>query len=99
MTQPVPNVLAPIVDRNGKLLPPWNSFFQQFVQKSPAIQNISQNPFTANQNGTVIVDASATTTSITRGSTTINLGAGQKIIPVSISDTITTDGAISFLGS
>jgi hypothetical protein len=99
MTRPVPNMLAPIVDKMGKLLPPWNSFFQQFVQNAPAIQTIKQNPFTANQNGTVIINSAATATSLTRGSIVINLGAGQKIIPVSIGDTITTDGTSQFLGS
>lgn len=99
MTRPVPNTNAPMVDKSGKIIPPWNSFFQQFVQNAPAIQTVTQNPFTANQNGTIIVNSAATATSLTRGSITINLGAGQKIIPVSIGDTITTDGTSQFLGS
>lgn len=98
MTRPVPNTNAPMVDKNGKIIPPWNSFFQQFVQQAPAVQSINQNPFTANQNGTVIING-ATATYLTRGTTIINLGAGQKIIPVSIGDTITTDGISQFLGS
>lgn len=102
MTLPVPNTNSPIGNIKGDkvyLIPPWNSFFQQFTQQAPAIQTVTQNPFTANQNGTVIVASGATTTLLTRGTTTINLGAGQKIIPVSIGDTITTDGMSQFLGS
>ena len=100
MTLPVYNQNSPLVDiRTGKLIPPWNSFFQQLVQQAPAVRSVTQNPFTANASGTVIVSSAATATSITRGSTVIALGAGQKIIPASIGDTITTDGTSQFLGN
>lgn len=102
MTRPVLNLTSPIAKVFGGmayLVPPWNSFFQQFTQQAPAVQDVTQNPFTANQNGTVIVNSAATDTKLTRGNITIDLGAGQKIIPVSIGDTIITDGTSQFLGS
>ena len=103
MTRPVLNLNAPIGEvRFNKvyLLPPWNSFFQQFVQQAPAVQNItSGSPFQANQNGTVIL-TSATTVSLTRGTTTISL-TGERIIPVSIGDIVSWTGAatVQFLGA
>lgn len=55
----VPNLLAPLVDKMGKVIPPWNSFFQQFTQKAPATVEITvgASPFSyqANVIGTVIV--------------------------------------------
>lgn len=105
MTRPVLNLNAPIGEvRFNKvyLLPPWNSFFQQFVQQAPAIQDVTAmgSPFQANQNGTVIVQGAATTT-LARGLVSISLGAGQNIIPVSIGDVVSwTGGAtVRFLGA
>lgn len=105
MTRPVLNLNAPIGEvRFSKvyLLPPWNSFFQQFVQQAPAVQSISvlSSPFQANQNGTVVIQG-GTVVSLVRGSTTIVLGNGQFIIPVSISDIVqwTTATNVYFLGA
>lgn len=91
MTLPVPNMLAPLVDKLGKLLPPWNSFFQQLVQPAPAVATVtSGSPFTANANGKVILTG-AVTIDLTRGLDTVNLN-GQRIIPVRIGDTISWTG-------
>ena len=106
MTRPVLNLTAPIAEVKGDgkayLLPPWNSFFQQFVQQAPAIQNVTSggSPFQPNPNGTVIVQGAATTT-LTRGVVAISLGAGQNIIPVSIGDIVSWTGAatVRFLGA
>ncbi len=99
MTRPVPNLLAPVVDKLGKLLPPWNSFFQQLVQAAPAVANVTLNPFQANANGSLILTG-ATTISLTRGSITISL-TGQRIIPISIGDTVSWTGpaTVQFLGA
>lgn len=101
-TRPVLNLLSPIVDiigNKGYLRAPWNSFFQQFVQNAPAVQDNLTSPFTANQNGTVIITGAGTGIKLTRGSITINLANGQAIIPVSISDTVEwTGGVPHFLG-
>lgn len=100
MTLPVPNMQAPVVDpKTGKLLPPWNSFFQQFVQQAPDVADVTlPSPFTANANGNVILTG-AVTIDLTRGSVTINLN-GQRIIPVRIGDTVSWTGAatVQFLG-
>lgn len=99
MTLPLPNMNAPLVNKLGKLIPPWNSWFQQFTQAAPAIVDFSTtNPLTANANGTVILTG-AVTVDLTRGATTINLN-GERIIPVSVGDTVAWTGAatVQFLG-
>lgn len=109
MTNPVLNQKSPLVsvkDASGKeigkgfIIPPWNSFFQQTTQKAPAITNVTQNPFTANANGTVIIKGAASV-HLTRGKITIDVSAAI-IIPISISDTITWTGvptSVQFLGA
>lgn len=89
-----------MVNKLGKLIPPWNSWFQQFSQKAPAITTVTVSPFTANANGTVIFTGGAPVINLTRGSDNIIL-TGQRIIPISISDTITWVGAttVQFLGA
>lgn len=100
MTLPVPNLTSPLVDKLGKIIHPWNSWFQQFSQKAPAIVNVTNSPFTANANGTFIIIGAATVT-LTRGLVSIHL-IGQVILPISISDTVSWTGAptsIKFLGA
>jgi len=100
MRLPVPNLNSPLTNKIGKLIPPWNSWFQQFSQEAPAVVDFSTtNPLTVNSIGTVIITGAATIT-LTRGATVINL-TGQTIIPVSIGDTVSwTGGAtVQFLGS
>lgn len=107
-TLPVPNqqsaiasVKAPNGDVIGQafIIPPWNSWFQQFSQKAPAIASVAASPFTANANGTFIITGTAIV--LTRGTIAIALGDGQKIIPISIGDTVSwgTVSAAQFLGS
>lgn len=104
-TRPVPNLNAAIaVIKEGKayLISPWIQFFQQFVQNAPAVQDVSTipgSPFTANQNGRLILTGAATVNLI-RGTVTINLN-GERIIPISIGDTVTWTGAATaqFLGA
>lgn len=100
MTSPVPNLQAKLVDKLGFIIPPWNSFFQQLVQRAPAVASVSQNPFTANANGNLIIQG-ATTITLTRGTINIDL-TGQTIIPISISDTVSWTGvptSVQFLGA
>lgn len=103
MTLPVPNLQAAIAEgKGGKVyvIPPWNSFFQQFVQQAPDVADITlPSPFTANANGTVILTGAATV-DLTRGLVTINLN-GERIIPVRIGDTVSWTGAatVQFLGA
>lgn len=91
MTLPVPNMLAPLVDKLGKIVPPWNSFFQQLVQQAPAVASVTlPSPFQANANGKVILTG-ALTIDLTRGLDTVNLN-GQRIIPVRIGDIVAWTG-------
>ena len=91
MTNPVLNLNAPLVDKTGKVIPPWNSFFQQFTQTAPAVSSVTQNPFTANAIGKVVILGAATIT-LTRGNVS-RLVSGEKIIPISIGDTLSWTGA------
>jgi hypothetical protein len=108
MTQLVANLQSPLVTvkdskgnviGTGTIIPPWNSFFQQFTQAAPAVSTVSQNPFTANTKGALIISGAATIT-LTRGSVSIDL-SGQKIIPISIGDTVSWTGnaTAQFLGA
>lgn len=108
MTSPVPNMQAPLVEvkdqylkiiGRGFLIPPWNSFFQQLTQKAPAVVTVTVSPFTANANGTVIFTGVAPSIILTRG---VNIDVtGQRIIPISIGDTLTWTGTptVQFLGA
>lgn len=99
-TLPVPNLNSALVNKLGKIVPPWNSWFQQFSQAAPAVDSIiSPSPFTANSIGTLIITGAATV-NLKRGNVTINLN-GQRIIPISIGDTVSWTGAatVQFLGS
>lgn len=100
MTQPVPNLGSRFVDKDGYLLSPWNSFFQQLVQRAPAVAPVIANPFTANANGNLIIKG-ATTITLRRGTVNISL-TGQIIIPISVGDTVSWTGvptSVQFLGA
>lgn len=99
-TLPVPNLQSPLVNKLGRIIPPWNSWFQAFTQQAPAVVDYTTtNPLTVNSIGTVIITGAASIT-LTRGTASFNL-TGEKIIPVSIGDTVSwTGGAtVKFLGS
>jgi hypothetical protein len=100
VTNPVLNQNSPLVDiKTGKIIPPWNSFFQQTTQKAPKVIAVTVSPFTPNANGTVIL-TSATTITLTRGLVNISL-TGQRIIPMGIGDTVAWTGpaTVQFLGA
>lgn len=111
MTNPVPNLTSPLVDKLGKLLPPWNSWFQQFSQAAPAVANVivGASPFsyTANANGSLIVSGgNVSLITLTRGTDTITIAtstANTVIIPISIGDTVevtyTVIPTMQFLGA
>lgn len=98
-TNPVFNLNSPLVDEFRRVARPWNSFFQQFTQKAPAVVDVSLiNPFTANAIGKLIL-TTATTITFSRGTVTIDL-TGERIIPISIGDTVAWTGpaVAQFLG-
>ena len=112
MTTPLPSMKAPFCDVrvtiNGKevvgkafLIPPWNSFLQQFVQAGAEVVELGTvtNPFgpaysyTANANGTLIVKGTPATINLIRGKVTIPLALTTEIIPIRINDTVTVTGS------
>jgi hypothetical protein len=89
--QPLPNLVSPLVSAARTLVKPWVQFLQQFVQAPPAIKNVTS-PYTAVEPGYIVITGGAVIT-LTRGKVSITL-TGQVIIPVSISDTITSPSGI-----
>jgi hypothetical protein len=103
-TRPVPNIQSAIAaSPDGKvkvyLLNPWSQWFQQFTQKSPAAIDVTQNPYTPNATGTLIITGTGIV--FTRGLVSINLVAAQNIIPMNIGDTVSWASAssVKFLGT
>src|SRR5450631_1884835 len=93
--QPLPNLLAPIADKAGKLIRPWVQFLQQFVQQPPNFV-AAVSPYKAKEPGYIVVTGGAAIT-LTRGIVDIVL-TGQKIIPVSIGDVVTSpSGTLQFI--
>ena len=109
MTLPVPNLQAPLVNKLGRLIPPWNSWFQQFTQPAPAVVSVtltgSTFSYQANANGNLIISSGTVSAiSLTRGTTTIALSTTRPlIVPISISDivniTYTVAPTVQFLGA
>lgn len=110
LTNPLPNVLSAIarveISVNGRklegsafLIPPWNSFFQQFTQNPPAVFDIDldTSPFiiTPNAHGTIILTGGTISNiTLTRGNVDIDL-TGQRIIPIRISDTLSVTYSVA----
>lgn len=101
----VPNLQSALVDKLGKVIPPWNSFFQQFTQLAPAAQPvIGASPliYTTNVPGNLIIpNGTISNITLTRGLANFNL-TGLKVIPMGIGDTVTITYSVApsvdFLG-
>lgn len=111
MTNPVYNLSARLVDKDGFVLSPWNSFFQQFTQKAPAVQvvaPVTASPFfyTPNARGNLYISGGTVSDiSLIRGDVTIVIAASTaitRIVPIGIGDTVrvtyTVKPTIQFLG-
>lgn len=99
--QPLPNQVAPIANSDLTIKSPWNSYLQQFTQAPAAaitnVVSVSPYIFVAREPGNLIISGGTISSiSFKRGSVTIDL-TGQRIIPVSISDSVTI--AYSFMPS
>lgn len=100
---PFPNTVAPIVNKLGRILAPFNFYLQQFTQAPPKIADITVvgSPFsyTAKEPGNVSIIGGATAI-LTRGFSSVDI-TGQKLIYVGIQDTITVTGSpvMKFLAS
>lgn len=92
MTLPVPNTNQRLVDKLGKILNPWNLWFQSFSQPPQASQDVTVgvSPFDYKPNnvGTLyITGGTVSDVSVIRGIVTIALGNINRVT-VSIGDTI-----------
>lgn len=85
-------MVAALVDKAGKIIPPWNSFFQQFTNPPadiiPIIPNPSPFSYLVKQPGMIVISGGTVTgISFTRGLTTIGINAFA--FPVEIKDIVT----------
>ncbi len=85
--------MAKLVDATGRMLTPWNSYFQQFTQApASAIDitvGISPFDYTAKEPGTLVITGGTVTgVRLTRGSTVIILATTNNVIPVGINDIV-----------
>lgn len=92
MTQPVLNMTAPLVNERGQIIPPWNSFFQQFTQAPTGVMSliVTASPFSYQAREPGYINVSGGTVSVltlVRGLVVINV-LNVKLIPVSIKDTV-----------
>lgn len=96
----LPNQLSPLVDRLGRIVRPWVQYLQQFTQAPPNFMTItvSASPFeylAAEPGNVALTGGTITGLVLTRGSNSINLGAGtDKLIPVSIQDILTVSYSV-----
>ncbi len=88
----VPNLLAPITNALNKVIPPWNSFFQQFTATAFASETPTSSPYEPNTQGNMFFTSGTPTITLTRGPLVLTL-TGQKIIPVAVGDIVTWSGA------
>lgn len=90
--QTLPNQLQSFVDSLGNITKVWSRYLQQFTQAPPNFISIeldgSPFAYTAKEPGYIVVKSGTISQlNLIRGSVTIDL-TGQKIVPVSISDTV-----------
>lgn len=79
MTLQLPSQLSKLVDKMGKIVTPWNIFFQQLVSAPSPIMDVdvTASPFIydVGEPGTVFVTGGAiTSVEFIRGSVTLNVG-------------------------
>lgn len=92
---PFPSVLTPIVDKDGRVTPSWQSFFASLVSVPSAIEAIAvgASPFdyAASFPGTVlIVGGTVSAVALTRGRVSINpTGLIAGFFPVGLQDVLT----------
>lgn len=88
-----PNNLSRLVNQAGTLLAPWIQYLQQFTQAPPNFVTLTVGPspfsYIVKEPGNLIITGGAiSAVALVRGSIGINL-VGQRIVPVSIQDTVT----------
>lgn len=99
MATRLPNLNAPLVNRNGILINPWNIFFQLFfgTPQPVIVPTITVSPysFTASQAGTMYVNGGTVSNiSLIRGGVTIFIASSTNAVvarsfPMSTGDIVT----------
>ena len=85
MTLQVPSLLSPLVDKFGKIVSPWNSFFQTFTQAPGEAIDVpvtaSVFNYTAGQLGSfIIVGGTLTGVVLTRGGVGFNVDNNRQLL-------------------
>ena len=88
----VPRLDARLVDNSGLALPPWTTFFQQFVQAPSSAVSlvVGSSPFSysAKEPGQIaVIGGTVSAIALIRGSVNINV-TGEKLILVMIKDIV-----------
>lgn len=88
----LPRLDARLVDKFGLALPPWTTFFQQFVQAPAAgitlVVGSSPFSYSAKEPGFIaVVGGTVSAVHFIRGTINIDV-TGQKLVPVQIKDII-----------
>lgn len=86
-----PSLLDPLVNGAGRLVPPWNIFFERFVKPPAAITavTVAASPFsyTASQGGNLVVTGGTVSNiQISRGTSVISTGQTAGLIPLAQGD-------------
>ena len=90
--QPLPNQGSPFVKLpSGLIIPPWNSYLQQFTQAPPAITliTVGASPFSyrAVEPGYLsVIGGTVITIQLVRGSFSVYVA--QTLVPMGIADTV-----------
>ncbi len=88
----LPSLVSRLVDSTGRMLSPWNSYFQQFTQAPAPVINVTVgvSPFayTVREPGAIaITGGTVSAVTLTRGSVVIPVSS--MIFPVGINDIVT----------
>ena len=88
----IPRLDARLVDDSGLALPPWTTFFQQFVQAPSAVVSliVGSSPFaySAKEPGQIaVIGGTVSAIALIRGTVNINVTV-VKLIPVAIKDIV-----------
>jgi len=95
----LPSMIAKFVDATGRLLPPWNSYLQQFTQAPAPVINITvgASPFayTTRIPGQLVISGGTLTgITLTRGTVVLTLATTNRLILMGINDIVTVSYSV-----
>lgn len=93
------NITAPLVDGGGRIIPPWNSFFQQFTNNAQpfSVPKLDKSPFTITPNvigNFFIKGGTVTSINLIRGKSNLQMytdTTNPRIVPISLADSLSVE--------